>query len=318
MRKTNDNPAPMPDANGETSLYETHLTCGCVPRFTAKLDRPVDSEILRQAADKALAHFPQMAVGLAQNQTHGFLIPIDLPAPVFADTQTIRTIGTDDTNAYLFCITHEGNAIHADWFRAIADEHGFLAFFQTILYYYLQLLGLPVENHGDACTCACVDAEEHARRHPSFRVQDVPAAGSPTATVVQIRMPFDQLRSADEKQEENPVSFMELMFSAAVREQYDAAEQMPAQTTHHITHMGKIALPPAAEAYVEELYVCMGAAVSPFTLAAVSYKGELVINVAQRQADTGVCERFVEIMNERQIPARITNVSSFHTMRRGA
>ncbi len=312
MQKTNDNPALTLDADKKTYLYGTHLTCGCVPRFTAKLDRTVDSEILQQAADIALARFPQVAVGLAQDQKQYFLLPIDLPAPVFADTKTIRMMGTDDTNAYLFCVTHEGNTIHADWFHAIADGRGFLDFFQTILYHYLKLLDLPVENDGSIRDVQTEEAD--ASRHPSVRVHAALAVGSPTNTVVQIRLPLDQLRGAEENDKENPDAFMGLMFSAAIHGRCDAKEHTSAQEAHPITNLGKISLPPAMEAYVEELYVCMGAAIDPFTLAAVSYKGELVINVAQREADTEVCERFVEMMNGRQIPARITEISSFHTM----
>ena len=58
-------------------------------------------------------------------------------------------------------------------------------------------------------------------------------------------------------------------------------------------------------------------AVNPFTLALVSYRGELVLNVAQRSPDTGVCERFVELLNGFDIPAEISKVYSFHTMRYG-
>ena len=64
MLKTNDNPALTLDANGKVYLYGSHLSCGCVPRFTVRLDRRVDGAALEKAAGETLGRFPQMAVGL--------------------------------------------------------------------------------------------------------------------------------------------------------------------------------------------------------------------------------------------------------------
>ena len=76
--------------------------------------------------------------------------------------------------------------------------------------------------------------------------------------------------------------------------------------------------PPSIEPYIEEIYPCLPTALNPFTLAVVSYNDELVINVAQRHTDTDVCERFINILNELEIPAYISKVFNFHTMRYGA
>lgn len=428
MLRTQDRSALTLDANGKTYLYGTHLSCGCVPRFTAKLKKTVEGKLLQQAADKALERFPQMAVGVAQNKNHYFFIPIDLSAPVFADTKTIRTMGTDDTNAYLFCITYEGDTIHADWFHAIADGLGFLTFFKTILYYYLKLSGVSIENDGsirdhetqfhageaeDAVFTLAEDGREEYPRFPAFRVPGLSTHGDPEDTIVQIRLPFEKLRGVVKEYQASPVTFICPLFSAAIYEKhcadkeyvtpiiaaipvnmrpyypsettrnfiscagipYDkkmselsfeqilniekglldfqtqahelahdakknaietlelldselsteekcaimgkAIEQTSGQTTYIITNMGKIALPPQMEEHIEEIYPCLPTALNPFTLAVVSYREELIINVAQRESGTDVCERFVEIMNELEIPARIVSVTGFHTMRYG-
>lgn len=426
MPEMNNNPVLAPDANGKTYLYGTHLLSGCVPRFTARLAQEVDGGVLQRAADRALERFPQMAVGIAQSRSQYFLLPIDLPAPVFADTRTIRSMGTDDTNAYLFCITYEGNTIHAHWLRALADGPGFLVFFKTVLYYYLKLRGLPVENDGtirdgqtqfcaeeaeDAVLRLAQDGREDDPRLPAFRVPG-PSANELEETLVEIRLPLDKLRGAAEEYQAGPAAFICPLFSAAVCEKHcagteykapvvaavsvdmrqyypsattrnftacaevpydkemaglpvermlnrgkaafdfgaqelahnakknaletlrlldsdlgleekcaavrDSLEQASERATYAIADMGGISLPPSMEAYVEALYPCVPAALNPFALAMVSYQGELVVNVAQRGGDTGVCERFAGLMNELGIPAQIVKVGSFRTMRYGA
>lgn len=424
MLKTNDNPALALDANGKVYLYGSHLSCGCVPRFTVRLDRRVDGAALCKAADETLGRFPQMAVGLAHDKSNYFYIPIDLPAPVFpGDGTEVRTMGTDDTIGYLFCITYEGDTIRADWFHSLADGLGFLVFLKSLLYHYFRILGLPVEP-GDIRTSDTEFEAEEAEdavmkidlvqpdeypRFPAFRVPGVTTDGNPEDTVVQIRLPFSKLHGMVKEYQASPVTFICPLFSSAVHEKYCAPEeerpviasipvnlrpyfpskttrcfiagagipydrkmaglpfedilkiekglldfqtqaaelaadakktavetlelldadlpleekcrlvrtsieQTSGQATYVITNMGRVDLPPSMEPYIEEIYPCLPTALNPFTLAIVSYRGELVINVAQRSSETDVCERFVEILNTLEIPAEISKVSSFHTM----
>ena len=430
MSKQN-NPALTLDANGKSYLYGTHLSCGCVPRFTVRLSGPVDGSALQRAADHALERYPQMAVGVAQDKSNYFFIPIDLPAPVFeGDGSVVRRMGTEDTNAYLFCISYEGNTVHADWFHALADGLGFIVFLKSILYYYMKETGLPVENDGSIRDESTSFEEEEAEdavlnklpengrdaypRFPAYRVPDVSTSGDPEDTVVQIRLPFQKLRGIVKEYKASPVTFICPLFSAAIYEKhcadgeyetpiiaaipvnmrpyypskttrnfiscagipydkkmsglsfeailnvekglldfqtpahelaYDAKknaveilelldsdlsveekcrimaesiEQTSGQTTYIITNLGKISFPPSMEPYIEEIYPCLPTALNPFTLAVVSYNDELVINVAQRHTDTDVCERFINILNELEIPAYISKVFNFHTMRYGA
>ncbi|BDF57582.1 hypothetical protein CE91St36_03990 [Christensenellaceae bacterium] len=87
------------------------------------------------------------------------------------------------------------------------------------------------------------------------------------------------------------------------------------QTTYVITNMGNFSLPACMEEHIKEICPCLPTAQNPFTMALLSYKGELVMSVAQRFADTSVCRRFVQLMNKAGIPARITRVYPLHTMR---
>ncbi len=427
MLKTNDNPALTLDANGKVYLYGSHLSCGCVPRFTVRLDRRVDGAALEKAAGETLGRFPQMAVGLAWDKSNYFYIPIDLPVPVFpGDGTTVRAMGTDDTNGYLFCITYKDDTIHADWFHSLADGIGFLAFLKSLLYHYFRILGLSVEADGIRTSDTEFEAEEAEDavmkidladgngypRVPAFRVPGVTTQGDPEDTVVQIRLPFSKFHGIVKDYQASPVTFICPLFSSAVREKHCTAEeerpviasvpvnlrpyfpskttrcfiagagipydqkmanlsfgdildiekglldfqtqahelardakrtavetlqlldadlpieekcslvrasieQTSKQTTYVITNMGRVDLPFSLEQHVKELYPCLPTAVNPFTLALVSYRGELVLNVAQRSPDTGVCERFVELLNGFDIPAEISKVYSFHTMRYG-
>ena len=147
MDKTNA--ALTIDTNGKTYLYGSHLTCGCVPRFAVKLSRNIDEAALKEAVSVTLKRFPQMAVGVGRDQYHYYFVPLTSPSPVFHNCGgTVRNMGTEDTNGYLFCISYNSKEIFFDFFHALGDGMGFLIFIKSVLYHYLEQLGLPVENDG--------------------------------------------------------------------------------------------------------------------------------------------------------------------------
>lgn len=423
----NTNAALTIDTNGKTYLYGSHLTCGCVPRFTVKLSRNIDEGALKEAVSVTLKRFPQMAVGIGRDRYHYYFVPLASPSPVFHNCGgTVRNMGTEDTNGYLFCISYNSKEIFFDFFHALGDGIGFLMFIKSVLYHYLEQLGLPVENDGSIRTketafsaCEAEDAvlkiEPDGRaeypRFPAYRVPNITTEDDPADTVVQIRLPFSDLRGITKQYQASPVTFICPLFSHALYEQYcaDTPYEKPiiaaipvnmrpyfpsettrnfiscagipydkkmcdlrfdqilniskglldfqtqahelahdakknaldtlalldaeisveekhaimnrsitaasSQTTYIITNMGNLSLPACMEEHIKEIYPCLPTAQNPFTMALLSYRGELVINVAQRFADTSVCQRFVQLMNKAGIPAHITRVYPLHTMR---
>ena len=118
--------------------------------FTVRLSGPVDGSALQRAADRALERYPQMAVGVARDKTITFSFRSTCLRPYLKATgSVVRHMGTEDTSAYLFCISHEGKhhpcrlvprVCRRPWFYRIFEKH-------TILL-YMKETGLPLKNDG--------------------------------------------------------------------------------------------------------------------------------------------------------------------------
>lgn len=85
--------------------------------------------------------------------------------------------------------------------------------------------------------------------------------------------------------------------------------------TYVITNVGKIDLPGIMAQYVTEFYPMLPTATCPFTIAITTWNNELMLSVTQRQEETDICERFVELLNMLEIPAYISDKFEYHTMR---
>ena len=85
--------------------------------------------------------------------------------------------------------------------------------------------------------------------------------------------------------------------------------------TYVITNVGKVDLPGIMAQYVTEFYPLLPTAGCPFTIAITTWKNELMLSVTQRQKETDVCEKFVELLNIFEIPAYISDKFEYHTMR---
>ena len=84
--------------------------------------------------------------------------------------------------------------------------------------------------------------------------------------------------------------------------------------TFVITNMGNITLPASMQQYIDEFYPILPTATCPYTIATTTWKGELMLSITQRSTDTSVCKRFVEILNDMDIPAYLADTFLFHTM----
>lgn len=66
----------------------------------------------------------------------------------FDGVSTRYTIGSKDTNGYLFLVGYHDKTIYMEYQHSISDGRGFEEFIRCVLFQYLKNCGFPVENDG--------------------------------------------------------------------------------------------------------------------------------------------------------------------------
>lgn len=153
MNMMND-PRLRTDSYAKIFLYNTHETVACVPRHTIRMKDRVKPDKLREAVEQALLRFPHMMMSVERTET-GFRYRTNVrPAVVlpFDGVSTRYTIGSADTNGYLFLVGYHENTIYMEYQHSISDGRGFEEFIRCVLFQYLLNCGCPVENDGTVRT----------------------------------------------------------------------------------------------------------------------------------------------------------------------
>jgi len=150
MDFTQNYPLLRTDSYGKIFLYNTHETVACVPRHTIVMRDPVQPKMLQQAVEQALLRFPHMMLGVEPTDT-GYRYRQNVASPIvlpFDGVNKRYSIGSKDTNGYLFLVGYQGNTITMEYQHSISDGRGFEEFIRCVLFQYLQLCKYPVENDG--------------------------------------------------------------------------------------------------------------------------------------------------------------------------
>lgn len=150
MERMQEYPLLRTDSYAKIFLYNTHKTVACVPRHTIRLHERVAPEKLQRAVEQALLRFPHMMLGI-EPTANGFRYRQIMRPPVvlpFDGIERRYTIGSADTNGYLFLVGYRGNRITMEYQHSISDGRGFEEFIRCVLFQYLTLCGYPVENDG--------------------------------------------------------------------------------------------------------------------------------------------------------------------------
>lgn len=149
MNMMND-PRLRTDSYAKIFLYNTHETVACVPRHTIRMKDRVRPDKLREAVEQALLRFPHMMLSVERTET-GFRYRTNVrPAVVlpFDGVSTRYTIGSADTNGYLFLVGYHEDTIYMEYQHSISDGRGFEEFIRCVLFQYLKNCGCLVENDG--------------------------------------------------------------------------------------------------------------------------------------------------------------------------
>lgn len=143
-------PLLQTDRYGKIFLYTTQNDAACVPRHTIQMSEPVRPQQLQRAVKAALMRFPHMTVGIRPTPTsYEYHMVGEEPVVLPFDNARFRyTIGSSDTNGYMFLVGYQGNNIYMEYQHSISDGRGFEEFIRCVLFQYLVLCGKPVENDG--------------------------------------------------------------------------------------------------------------------------------------------------------------------------
>ena len=147
---TMNDPLLRTDSYAKIFLYNTHETVACVPRHTIRMRDKVRPDKLREAVEQALLRFPHMMLTAEPTETAFRYRRNVQPAVVlpFDGVSTRYTIGSKDTNGYLFLVGYHDKTIYMEYQHSISDGRGFEEFIRCVLFQYLKNCGFPVENDG--------------------------------------------------------------------------------------------------------------------------------------------------------------------------
>ena len=145
---TMNDPLLRTDSYAKIFLYNTHETVACVPRHTIRMRDKVRPDKLREAVEQALLRFPHMMLTAEPTETAFRYRRNVQPAVVlpFDGVSTRYTIGSKDTNGYLFLVGYHDKTIYMEYQHSISDGRGFEEFIRCVLFQYLKNCGFPVEN----------------------------------------------------------------------------------------------------------------------------------------------------------------------------
>lgn len=235
------------DSYAKIFLYNTHETVACVPRHTIRLREPVRPDKLQRAVEQTLLRFPHMMLGAEQTKTamryrRVVAPPVVLP---FDGVETRYTIGSADTNGYLFLVGYQGDKIYMEYQHSISDGRGFEEFIRAVLFQYFLFCGYPVENDGsvrgmDSYYTPEESADGYARLadgdYSSDGIWKKPAAvhanalmnlGDAPEIVSEISFPFSELRAYTKTHGVTPLSVIAPLFCRAFDEKFGQGQDAP-------------------------------------------------------------------------------------------
>ena len=170
----------------------------------------IDPAVLEKALAEAMARFPQMSVGLVEENDRRIFVSLGGKVPVFKAESDIPSDFLDsELCGYLLRVSYHHKHLYVDFHRALADEYGMISFVKALLLRYLELSGFPVRNDGSVKELSSeyfqsdgedpmVKMEDAYASRPVW-FMDAKAAVPPRVEddneeVVQVRIPLNKLK----------------------------------------------------------------------------------------------------------------------------
>jgi len=109
-------------------------------RFICELNEQVDKDILQQALDKTMIHFPLYRTILRKGVFWYYFESTDLTPEVKEEYKLpCSMLYNQNRRNLLFEVTYYKNRVNLEIYHALTDGTGALAFLKTLIYYYLTI-----------------------------------------------------------------------------------------------------------------------------------------------------------------------------------
>ena len=113
---------------------------------------------LAEAVSRTLEVFPNIAIRPVVKSGRIFCEANRNLPPILDDDGARLSLGSGDTNGYLFCFMCSGDSASISFFHGLADFVGFWSFLRTVLYHYVKLSDAEAEP--DAWVRLCAEKDE--------------------------------------------------------------------------------------------------------------------------------------------------------------
>lgn len=115
-------------------------------RFSAMMDKPVDTAALQRAIDRVMPRFPGFAMKIRKGMFWYYYEPNTAPGPFLKKdlAEPCRPVRFNEDDCWLVRFYYYGSRISIEVFHALADGAGTMSFFKVVLAQYLRETGIEV------------------------------------------------------------------------------------------------------------------------------------------------------------------------------
>ena len=236
-------------ADNQFYLYLGKGDKAAVMEYSYTLDVPVAKDLLTEAVQKTVEAFPMFGCRPYLDSEGKLIVEKnEAPVPVFMDSESFFSLGSDESNGYLFCVTTKGDSIRICASHALADGRGIFFFSELLIYNYLKLSGVEVdgsevpyseadERQGNVLdrlseVCAGIEVSQEEpgsdNEPPTRKVFVIPeeCVHEGTAFTRDIRLTWDQSEFMEvvHRIGTTPVCFMAALMGDAVCDNYEMGD----------------------------------------------------------------------------------------------
>lgn len=216
-----------------------------VIEYRYRLSEDISAEALEKATRDAVEAFPFFRLKPVIDRDGRLdMAENDAPLPVFKKDTACRSLGSSDTNGYLFRICYDKDEIAVEASHGIGDGRGIMGFSQTLVYYYLLRVGKDVDAGGMLYTKEDIgdktitdrllerireiapvpEAEEKAYK-PFCPTEEKVLQGTPYTKRLVLSWDFQRLTDRIKPLGASPLTFFHDLIAGTMYEYYDVADR---------------------------------------------------------------------------------------------
>ena len=196
-------------------------------RFTMSMNEEVDPQLLKQAVHQVKERFSMFFCGFQPSLFHDVQKVYEKHIPVEKDTQIFKIFSRKEIESCAARILYRENKISIEFFHALTDGYGAVAFISTLTAQYLRLryhidvpTGYPVMDLNEVCEEEVQDAylknmhgtNAKLRRIAAYQLPREKRADS-TIRVSEKTFSYAELKSASSFHQVSPTAFLSTLMA---------------------------------------------------------------------------------------------------------